>query len=311
MTSDSHSTLTPAQRAYRFLNRPYYIYRPSQLRQRMRANSGPEEGPRLLRTAWGSELYCWPDTIGRAVARTGVHDLIVMEALARLADQGELVIDAGAHVGLMSNLLAYAVGASGRVVAYEPHPENFELLRRNVELWRERAQVAPVEAREAAVSATAGTLALAIDPATFAHNKGTASLEPEEPTNATDVRTVRLDDEFSTRVALLKLDVEMHEHAALLGAAELLERHLVRDILLEEHDPPPTPVTELLEHHGYTVLGLRQGLAGPILCTPAQAHERKLWDSPALLASSQPDRVHQRMRARGWVTLRSGLGRRA
>jgi len=310
MTSQPANTLTPMRRAYRFFNRPYYVYRPSQLRLRMRAGSARGEGPRLLRTAWGSELYCWPDTIGRAVARTGVHDLIVMEALARLADPGELVVDAGAHVGLMSNLLSYAVGAGGRVIAYEPHPENFALLTRNVTLWSERAQTAPVEAREAAVSATAGRLALAIDPATFAHNKGTASLEPDEPDNATDVRTVRLDDEFSTRVALLKLDVEMHEHAALVGAAELLERHLVRDILLEEHEPPPTPVTELLERHGYTVVGIRQGIAGPILCTPSEAHERKLWDSPALLASSQPDRVHQRMRARGWVTLRRGLGRR-
>ncbi len=311
MTSAPDRGLTPLRRAYRFLNRPYYVYRPSQLRLRMRAGSDAGGEERLVRTAWGSQLYCWPDTIGRAVERTGVHDLIVMEALARLADPGELVVDAGAHVGLMSNLLAYAVGANGRVVAYEPHPDNFELLERNAALWRGHDRIAPVEAREAAVSAAAGTFALAVDPATFAHNKGTASLEPAQPANATDVRTVRLDDEFSARVALVKLDVEMHEHAALLGAADLLERHLIRDILLEEHEPPPTPVTELLERHGYTVLGIRQGLAGPILCTPAQAHERKLWDSPALLASTQPDRVHQRMRARGWVTLRSGLGRRA
>jgi len=92
MSATAHRALSPTQRAYRFVNRPYYIYRPSQLRLRLRANSGFHGEERLLRTAWGSELYCWPDTIGRAVARMGVHDLVVMESLARLADPGELAL---------------------------------------------------------------------------------------------------------------------------------------------------------------------------------------------------------------------------
>ena len=111
-------------------------------------------------------------------------------------------------------------------------------------------------------------------------------------------------------MAVLKLDVEMHEHAALEGAGRLLEGRLIRDVLFEEHEQPPTPVMGLLESYGYTVLGIRQGIAGPILCSPEEARERKLWDPPALLASSQPDRVRERLRARGWTVLRRGLRRR-
>ncbi len=292
------------QRAYRFVNRPYYWYRPSQLAQRLRTPEQPGDGLRLVRTAWGAQLYCWPDPLGKAVARTGVYDLTVAETLARLTDPGETAIDAGANVGLMSSLLARAVGPGGRVTSFEPHPLIFDTLARNVALWREQEDVTVVEARPAAVSSTAATMALTVDADTFALNKGTASLEHVGGANATQVQTVRLDGEFTEPIGVLKLDVEMHELAALEGAEALLSRHLVRDILFEEHELPPTPVTRLLEGHGYTVLSVRQGLGGPILCAPAQAYSRKLWDPPALLASADPARARQRLKRRGWVSLR-------
>lgn len=298
-------------RAYRFVNRPYYWYRPSQLAQRLRQVPVSDGKPRLVRAAWGSQLYCWPDPLGQALARTGVYDLPVAETLARLADAGETAIDAGANVGLMSNLLAYAVGPSGRVVSFEPHPLIFRTLARNVAHWREVDQICTIEARQAAVSTAVGAAQLAIDPATFAANKGTASLEHTDPQHAVGVETISLDSQFSTAIGVLKLDVEMHELAALRGATSLLERRLIRDILFEEHEPPPTPVTALLEQHGYTVMSVRQGLVGPILCAPEEAHGRKMWDPPALLATVDPARVRRRLAPRGWACLRGHLGNAA
>ncbi len=296
----------PMHRAYRFLNRPYYWFRPGQLVQRLRASRPAETEPHTVRTAWGAEVLCFADPIGSALARTGVYDLIVAETLARLADPGETAVDAGANVGVMSSLLAHAVGPSGRVVSFEPHPLIFETLSANVTRWRLEAELAPVEARALAVSAAAGTAALAIDPATFAANKGTASLEHEDPHNSAAVSTVRLDEQLEGEVGVLKLDVEMHELAALEGARALS----VRDIVFEEHEPPPTPVTGLLEERGYTVLGVRQGLAGPIATDPADAYARRLWDPPALLATRDPERARARLRRRGWFALRPGLGSR-
>jgi FkbM family methyltransferase len=298
------------QRAYRFVNRPYYWYRPSQLALRLRATEDPDGEPRLLRAAWGSQLYCWPDPLGRAVARTGVYDLTVAETLARTADPGETAIDAGANVGLMSSLLARTVGPEGRVVSFEPHPLIFDILTRNVALCRQDERSAVIEARQAAVSSSAGKLPLAVDADTFAHNKGTASLEHADRTDATEVQTVRLDDQLSGPIGVLKLDVEMHELAALQGASSLLSRRLIRDILFEEHEPPPTPVTRLLQSHGYVVLSVRQGLTGPVLCAPQEAYARKLWDPPALLATSDPERARRRLKRRGWVSLRPHPGKR-
>jgi FkbM family methyltransferase len=295
--------LSPALRLYRFINRPYYWYRPSQIAIRLSPTAWQGDGPALLRTAWGSHLYCWPDPLGRAVARTGVYDLTVAETLARLADPGETAVDAGANVGLMSNLLAYATGASGRVVSFEPHPLIFDTLTRNITRWQTSEGINVIEPRQAAVSATEGVLPLGVDPVTFAENKGTASLEEGDSADAIDVRTASLDREFPSGIDVLKLDVEMHELEALRGARALLSGRLVRDILFEEHQPPPTPVTALLESHGYTILGVRQGIVGPILSTPADAYRRKLWDPPALLATTDPERVRLRLKRRGWLCL--------
>jgi FkbM family methyltransferase len=298
------------QRAYRFVNRPYYLYRPSQLRARLHAGASEQAEPQLMRTAWGAQLYCWDDPVGQAVARTGVYDLVVMETLARLADPGETAVDAGANVGLMSSVLAYATGERGRVVAYEPHPLNFQALERNIERWRETEGIDTVQARQAAVSSQAALLPLAADPDTFARNKGTASLEAGNGDSAVQVRAVRLDEEFDAAVGVLKLDVEMHELAALEGAERLLREGQVRDILFEEHEQPPTAVTELLAERGYTVIGVKQAVSGPVACTPAEAYAGKLWDPPALLATRDPARARARLRRRGWLTLRSRLGAR-
>ena len=307
MNEIAHNPSSPISRAYRFVNRPYYWYRPAQIARRLRARGHGDGLPRLERMAWGSRLYCWPDPLGRAVARTGVYDLIVAETLARLAEPGETAVDAGANVGVMSNLLAHAVGGGGRVVAFEPHPAIFETLRRNVEQWQSVEGINIVELRRAAVSSSAGVQSLAVDPDTFAHNKGTASLEHVNPEHSTEVATVRLDDELSGPIGVLKLDVEMHELAALEGAEALLAGGLVRDIVFEEHEPPPTAVTALLQAHGYAVLSVRQGLVGPILAPAADAHRRKMWDPPALLATRDPDRARERLRRRGWISLRGRL----
>ena len=327
MSEIAQRTPTLTRRAHRLVNRPYYWYRPAQLVLRLRTPASSDGAPRLLRTAWGSRLYCWSDPLGNSIARTGTYDLIVAETLARLADPGETAVDAGANVGVMSNLLAHAVGAAGRVVSFEPHPLIFQTLSGNVSRWSAVERIDTIEPRQAAVSSSAGILPLRIEPDVFAHNKGTASLEGSarvEPSdgqaavdsaadeqtalgNAIDVQTVRLDEELSGPVGVLKLDVEHHELAALHGADALLSTGSIRDILFEEHGPPPTPVTALLEAHGYTVLGVRQGTIGPLLSTPAEAYEKQLWDPPALLATLDPARARRRLRRRGWACLTARL----
>ena len=55
----------------------------------------------------------------------------LIESLLR---PGMTFVDVGAHAGYFTLLAAGLVGASGKVYAFEPAPQNFALLKRNVEL---------------------------------------------------------------------------------------------------------------------------------------------------------------------------------
>ena len=48
--------------------------------------------------------------------------------------EGDIIIDAGADIGLFSVLAAFKVKEKGRVIAVEPEPNNLKILRENVEL---------------------------------------------------------------------------------------------------------------------------------------------------------------------------------
>jgi FkbM family methyltransferase len=48
--------------------------------------------------------------------------------------EGDIVIDVGAHFGRYTIIASKRVGPNGKVIAIEAHPQNFELLNRNIKL---------------------------------------------------------------------------------------------------------------------------------------------------------------------------------
>jgi FkbM family methyltransferase len=61
----------------------------------------------------------------------GLHEQETVELSARVIRPGMTVLDIGAHIGYFTRSLAKLVGRQGKVYAFEPHPENFHLLKRN------------------------------------------------------------------------------------------------------------------------------------------------------------------------------------
>ena len=125
---------------------------------------------------------------------------------------GDFVADVGANNGFTGILFARAVGASGRVVGFEPSPANLEAARENIRL----NDVGNFELVAAAVGAAPGTVS-------FDPGFGNGAVAAKGPVA---VRQVALDDHFrDQRVDLLKLDIEGCELEALRGARRLLARH--------------------------------------------------------------------------------------
>jgi FkbM family methyltransferase len=267
----------------------------------------PSTGEQQFVLPWGAELACDPhESVGQAIRRRGIFDLLVCETLLRLADAGESALDAGANIGQMTSLLAYAVGSRGVVHAFEPHPDVFARLARNADRWARSPSLGSVKLHELGLSDADGLLPLRTD--VFDINQGSPTLEPPPPDRpATDVRTVRvrrLDEvlDVDARVGVMKIDVEGHEIHALRGADALLSSGRIRDIVFEEREQPPTAVTTLLEEHGYAVLQIGERLRGPSLGRLGAPGVTVMpGDDPNLLATRDPDRAVQRLRARGWA----------
>ena len=146
---------------------------------------------------------------------TGRVELSVQRALAGALSRGDVFFDVGANVGFYTLLAARAVGPTGRVVAFEPHPENVAALERNVLLnGFENVVVVPK-----AASGGAGRALLE------AGNRATAKLGAPR---GLEVETIALDDFVTAhpdlRPAVVKIDVEGHELDVLEGFRRTLEQ---------------------------------------------------------------------------------------
>src|SRR5213082_545411 len=86
-------------------SKPQYIFRPSQLLRRAML---PRHGLELVvQTPWRLRmLVARDDVVGAGIARMGVHELSVSEAIWRLAEADDLALDVGANVGYFTGLLA-------------------------------------------------------------------------------------------------------------------------------------------------------------------------------------------------------------
>jgi len=154
-------------------------------------------------------------------------DLAIVGQLVRA---GECAIDLGANVGVYTHFLSRHVGPDGQVLAVEPMPTTFEILRFGVE----RLGLANVTLRQCAVSDQAGRVTMQVPHyASGGENFYQARIvrddaaAPDAGLRAESVETRTLDGlarDLAGEVTFVKCDVEGHELQALAGAGALLGR---------------------------------------------------------------------------------------
>ena len=159
---------------------------------------------------------------------------------------GEVVIDVGAHIGLYTLKAARAVGANGRVIAVEPGPQSFLILKDNVAL----NHLDNVTVVNAALSDRAGQSKFyaCTDPSLSGFE-----LQPNARLReVTTVRVMVLDDVLNnlgiSRVDWMKIDVEGAETKVLKGGVHLLEESGKMKIIVESSS---TSAMEYLTKFGF------------------------------------------------------------
>ena len=162
----------------------------------------------------------------------GLYDPTLTTLLRRRLHPGEVFYDVGANVGYFTLLASGIVGSAGEVHAFEPIRANVERLRTNVR----RNGITNITINEMAVADRAGEVSLYVPESDGAANSGWASIAPSARRPAAiTVPTVSLDEYASGRrmPALIKLDIEGSEPAALAGMRELLGRDDAPDLVVE------------------------------------------------------------------------------
>lgn len=142
------------------------------------------------------------------------HEPAAWRLLLDAVRPGECFADVGASSGLYTLAAALRTAPGGQVVAFEPDPASFALLREHIRL---NGLGSRVEAIDAAVGAAPGSLLFSAGKGPFSH----VGAAPGAP--ATRVRCTTLDEAFRSRaVHVMKVDVEGFEEQVLLGGATLL-----------------------------------------------------------------------------------------
>lgn len=132
---------------------------------------------------------------------------------------GDVAVDVGAFVGLYTIALAKRVGPSGRVISFEPDPQNFTALKSHVELNGVSNRVELIRAAAGGKDALVSFLAGGGSESRIRY----ASAEGLQG-NLQTVRCVRLDTILAGRhLDILKIDVEGSEAEVLEGAVNLLQ----------------------------------------------------------------------------------------
>lgn len=192
------------------------------------------------------------DAIGEVLFWRGPKlESATIPVFVKFAKKARGVLDVGANAGLYS-IIACAANPHARVKAWEPVPYLYERLRGNL---AENGFESRCDARPTAVSDAAGTATLYIPEDTTM-----ASLHADHNSKATTIQVaIETVDEAvgpDFPVDLIKLDVESHEQAALLGMRATLER--CKPAIIFECLPttPSGPIEELLFEHGYQLFRL-------------------------------------------------------
>lgn len=188
-----------------------------------------------LRGTQASAIVSADSLMEAAVLLTGYWEREEAAALARWLHPGQTAFDIGANVGLHTLRMADLVGQRGSVYAFEPNPEVYGRLQRNVAL----NGFSHVRTFSCGVG-PAGQATLHVNCAGNWNRNATLLADPQAgDTVGVEIPIIPLDDLWrqagTPPVDLIKIDIEGYELSALKSGLAMLRE--CRPLILSEFSP--------------------------------------------------------------------------
>jgi FkbM family methyltransferase len=184
-------------------------------------NRRPSHAPDFV--GWPSAFLDTAHFLVRCLRYRFRTEKLQIKTMMRLDLRGATVLDIGANKGIYCFWMQRAVGASGRVIAFEPQPEMRDAIAR----LKHRFGWPNLNVVNVALSDHDGHSRLSRQKV----GDGSASLEQSrrlDQNEMLDVVTTRMDDlpdDTFANLKFIKCDVEGHEHRVFLGGEQTIRRH--------------------------------------------------------------------------------------
>lgn len=175
-------------------------------------------------------------------------------ALDFFLTEGDAFIDIGANKGEFAIHAALAVGEKGKVVAFEPEPENCKWIRRSID----KSNIHNIVLEEAAIGKTEGSLNLFIGEKSGWHSLVASEQNINKESIAVSVNSLDkyLEKNPVANLKAIKIDVEGFEKEVLLGALTTLNQYNSLIIFIDihpSHGVKHDEIFEILYGHGFSL----------------------------------------------------------
>lgn len=208
----------------------------------------PAQNPNIKQTPQGIWVLVNDSHISRWVEEHGslYHDKQTLPLVLPEINEGDHVVDVGAHIGDTAGPFLYRVGKSGFVFAIEPNHDAYECLVRNLRQIGTDDNWTAV--KYAASDDDLETVGLSSD-----LNAGAIRVEGNG-----SIPTAKIDSFNLGRVDFLKIDVEGFELRVLKGAEQTINRFHPKMLIevnhgaLERQGARFSDLSNWLVEHGYT-----------------------------------------------------------
>jgi FkbM family methyltransferase len=223
----------------------------------------------------GERLYTVRQGLTKGLKRKGgtgfiPRPLSLEERFLKTLDfSGQTIYDVGAHEGMFSMFFSRAVGENGKVIIFEPHPENCSRILENLKLNK----MSNVELRSIGLGKEKGKALLTFPDHDLA--RGTAVKEirskilAEKGAKTVEIEIDSLDHQIQDLPPpdFIKIDVEGMELDVLLGMQDTIKTYKPR-LLIEIHGTGKGEqskvenaqrVIEFLNQKGYSICHVETG----------------------------------------------------